>query len=51
MESKAVKKTLTVPKWLNDAAEKRNLNFSQILQEGIKRNLGIEEASTDYRRS
>ncbi|MDO3681403.1 type II toxin-antitoxin system HicB family antitoxin [Paenibacillus ehimensis] len=41
MESKAVKKTLTVPKWLNDAAEQQNLNFSQVLQEGLKRNLGI----------
>lgn len=51
MESKAVKKTLTVPKWLNDAAEKQNLNFSKILQEGIKRNLGIEGASTELRRS
>jgi predicted RNase H-like HicB family nuclease len=42
MESKAVKKTLTVPKWLNDAAEQQHLNFSQVLQEGLKRNLGIE---------
>ncbi|WP_036711631.1 type II toxin-antitoxin system HicB family antitoxin [Paenibacillus pinihumi] len=41
MESKAVKKTLTVPKWLNDEAEKQNLNFSHVLQEGLKRNLGI----------
>lgn len=43
MESKAVKKTLTVPKWLNDAAEKQHLNFSQVLHEGLKRNLGIEK--------
>ena len=43
MESKAVKKTLTVPKWLNDAAESQNLNFSQVLQEGLKRNLGISQ--------
>ena len=28
MENKAIKKTLTVPKWLNDAAEIQNLNFS-----------------------
>lgn len=43
MESKAVKKTLTVPKWLNDAAERENINFSQVLQEALKRNLGIEK--------
>jgi len=42
MESKAVKKTLTVPKWLADEGERNNLNFSQILQEGLKRNLGIQ---------
>ncbi|MEK5162092.1 type II toxin-antitoxin system HicB family antitoxin [Paenibacillus sp. FSL R5-0527] len=42
MESKAVKKTLTVPKWLNDEAERKNLNFSQVLQAGLKEALGIE---------
>ncbi|KAF6585021.1 type II toxin-antitoxin system HicB family antitoxin [Paenibacillus sp. EKM211P] len=42
MESKAVKKTLTVPKWLNDQAERQHLNFSQVLQEGLKRSLGID---------
>ena len=31
--SKAVKKTLTIPEWLNEAAIRENLNFSQILQE------------------
>lgn len=43
MEFKAVKKTLTVPKWLNDAAEEQHLNFSQVLQEGLKRSLGIDK--------
>ncbi len=43
MEIKAVKKTLTVPKWLNDAAEAQRLNFSQVLHEGLKRSLGIEK--------
>ncbi|WP_186328138.1 type II toxin-antitoxin system HicB family antitoxin [Paenibacillus sp. 32O-W] len=43
MESRAVKKTLTIPKWLNDAAEQQHLNFSHVLQEGLKRNLGIHE--------
>lgn len=41
MENKAVKKTLTIPKWLNDIAEKQNINFSQVLQSGIKQHLGI----------
>lgn len=43
MEARAVKKTLTVPKWLNDEAERQHLNFSQILQEGLKRSLGIDK--------
>jgi predicted RNase H-like HicB family nuclease len=42
-ESKAVKKTLTIPRWLNDVAEKNNVNFSSILQQGLKDYLGIHE--------
>lgn len=41
MENKAVKKTLTIPKWLNDVAEKSNVNFSQVLQSALKEYLGI----------
>ncbi len=41
IENKAIKKTLTIPKWLNDAAEKENINFSQLLQFAIKERLGI----------
>ncbi len=41
MENKAVKKTLTIPAWLNDAAERRNVNYSQILQSALKDYLGI----------
>lgn len=33
--SKAVKKTLTIPEWLNEAAMSMDLNFSQILQEAL----------------
>jgi len=40
-ENKAIKKTLTIPKWLNDAAEKESINFSQLLQFAIKERLGI----------
>lgn len=41
MENRAVKKTLTIPAWLNDAAEKRSVNYSQILQSALKDYLGI----------
>lgn len=32
---KSVKKTLTIPAWLNDAALAKNLNFSQVLREAL----------------
>ncbi|PKM49094.1 MAG: pilus assembly protein HicB [Firmicutes bacterium HGW-Firmicutes-7] len=37
----SIKKTLTLPKWLNDVAEENNVNFSQLLQESIKEHLGL----------
>ncbi len=39
--SKVVKKTLTIPSWLNRAAEAENVNFSQVLQDGLKNYLRI----------
>ena len=33
--SKAVKKTLSIPEWLNEAACSMGLNFSQVLQEAL----------------
>lgn len=44
MRNKAVKKTLTIPRWLNDIATKNNVNFSQLLQVAIKEYLGIKSA-------
>lgn len=32
---KSVRKTLTIPAWLNNAALERNINFSQVLQEAL----------------
>ena len=34
-DEKPVKKTLTIPSWLNQAAEKRNINFSAALKESL----------------
>ncbi len=48
MASRAIKKTLTIPKWLNDLAEERQVNFSQILQTALKNYLGIAEAGKPY---
>lgn len=33
--SKAVKKTLTIPEWLNEAAMTMGINFSQVLQDAL----------------
>ena len=40
-DGKAVKKTLTIPNWLNTIAERSNINFSQVLQEALTQKLGI----------
>ena len=39
--TKSVKKTLTIPEWLNVLAEKNNINFSQILQNALKEQLNV----------
>lgn len=41
-ENKAVTKNCTLPKWLRDAADEAGLNFSQILQSGLKDALGMD---------
>ncbi len=40
--TKAVKKTLTIPEWLNIEAEKRHINFSSVLQQAL-----IEKIETE----
>ncbi|HZK54255.1 MAG TPA: type II toxin-antitoxin system HicB family antitoxin [Desulfosporosinus sp.] len=44
MENKAIKKTLTIPKWLNDLAEQKNVNFSHVLQSALKSYLGVNKS-------
>lgn len=41
IENKSIKKTVTIPKWLNDLAEDNNVNFSKILQTSLKEYLGL----------
>ena len=40
-EGKSVKINATIPLWLKEAGEKRHVNFSQILQKGVKEYLQI----------
>ncbi|MCQ2498243.1 MAG: type II toxin-antitoxin system HicB family antitoxin [Lachnospiraceae bacterium] len=39
--TKAVKKTLTIPEWLNQLAEQQGINFSRELQNALKVRLGL----------
>lgn len=42
VKNQTVKKTLIIPKWLNDEAEKHSINFSNLLQTAIKKYLNIQ---------
>jgi antitoxin HicB len=39
--TKAVKKTLSIPQWMSDEAEKKNISLSKVLQEGLKEQLRL----------
>ena len=41
--AKAVKKTLSVPKWLDTLATEHNVNFSNILQNALMHELGVRK--------
>lgn len=39
--NKSVNRTVTLPAWLNAAALERNINFSQLLQDALKHQMGL----------
>lgn len=39
--AKAVKKTLSIPAWLNNLAQERHINFSNVLQRALLNELGL----------
>jgi predicted RNase H-like HicB family nuclease len=41
-DNRAVKKTLSIPSWLNEMAEKADINFSALLQSALKQQLNIQ---------
>ena len=41
--AKAVKKTLSVPRWLDTLATEHNVNFSNILQNALMHELGVRK--------
>ena len=42
MDNHSVKKTLTIPWYLNTLAEERKINFSQLLQGALRQRLGLD---------
>lgn len=40
-KNKIIKKTLTIPEWLNDLGVRNGINFSAVLQEALKEKLGF----------
>ena len=40
-DSRSVKKTLTIPAWMDTLAKENNLNFSNVLQNAIRRELNL----------
>lgn len=40
-DNRAIKKTLTIPSWLNTMSERAGINFSAVLQAALKKELGI----------
>lgn len=42
INNKSVKKTLTIPQWLDIMAKEEDLNFSYILQEALKKELNVK---------
>ena len=41
-ENRKIKKTLTISSWLNDLAERENINFSRLLEEALMEKMGVE---------
>lgn len=41
-KNQTVRKNVFIPSWLNEMAKKSNINFSNILQEALKHELGID---------
>lgn len=42
-DNRRIRKNLTIPNWLNEEAEKQDVNFSRVLEEAIKRKLNYRD--------
>ena len=44
VDTKAIHKNVSIPSWLNTLAIKRNVNFSNVLQNALMKELGVSSA-------
>ena len=45
MLNKSTNKTVTIPRWLDILAKKEKVNYSHLLQEAVKKYLGVQDSS------
>ena len=45
-DKRAIKKTLTIPAWLNTIAERKGVNFSSVLQHALIEYLGLSDRAS-----
>lgn len=48
MLNKSTNKTVTIPRWLDIMAKKNNVNYSHLLQEALKKYLGVDDNSMTH---
>jgi len=41
---------VTLPKWLNDLAVREKVNVSHVLQDALKKHLGVEFSKPSYKK-
>ena len=40
-DTRAIRKTISIPKWMSDEAQKRNISLSKVLQESLIERFGL----------
>jgi predicted RNase H-like HicB family nuclease len=51
MAAKATTRAVTLPRWLDKMGKKANINYSQVLQDGIMERLGVSRATVNAKKA
>ena len=51
MLNKSTTKTVTIPRWLDILARKEKINYSHLLQDSLKKYLGVNESTPQHFRA